>query len=1183
MGFGFLAFWFPAPRSRIVFRERESKIAMSFADFVHLRVHTAYSLTEGAIRLPKLAELCVKLRMPAAAITDTNNLFGALEGSKELAGKGIQPIIGCQLSLTRADQAQAGFGKSLKKPDPDRIVLLAQNAAGYANLMRLSTKAYLEPPPGEAAQVNWDDLERCAEGLICLSGGPSGPIARLLSEGQTDAARQQLEMLKRIFPGRLYVELQRHGWAIEAKTEPGLLDLAYALDLPLVATNDCYFPDESMYEAHDALLCIAEGTYVGEQNRRRVTPDHRFKSAEEMRVLFADLPEAIDNTLVIAKRCAIKAEERKPILPSFGDGKGESEADTLRRMAREGLEKRLKQIGVSGEAAKPYYDRLDFECETIINMKFPGYFLIVADFIQWAKRNNVAVGPGRGSGAGSVVAWALTITDLDPLRFGLLFERFLNPERVSMPDFDIDFCQERREKVIEYVQHKYGAANVAQIITFGKLQARAALRDVGRVLQLPLGQVDRICKLVPNNPANPVTLAQAIKDEVRLREERDRDEAVARMMDVALKLEGLYRNASTHAAGVVIGDRPLVELVPLYRDPHASMPATQFSMKYAEAAGLVKFDFLGLKTLDVLEKAVELIRKKGVQIDLAAIPLADQPTFELLGRGDTVGVFQLESSGMRDMLRNMKPDAFEDIIALVALYRPGPMENIPSYIARKHGKEKPDYLHDWLKPVLEETYGVIIYQEQVMEIAKVLAGYSLGEADLLRRAMGKKIKAEMDAQKERFVTGAKEKGVDPDRAAFIFELVEKFAGYGFNKSHAAAYALVAWQTAYLKANFPVEFIAASMTLDLSNTDKLNVFRQECARQGIGLLPPDVNRSEVEFSVEYDKAEKGAIRYALAAVRNVGAAPMGQIVEERKAGGSFKSLFDFAGRVDPSALNKRMLENIAKAGAFDGLEKSRSRVLAGLETLIRYAQSKAEERASNQVSLFGGGKTDESLPKLPEGEVWTPMEQLAKEFEAIGFYLSAHPLDAYQATLNRVGVKRYADMLKLLHSGDQIFKVAGTVISKQERTSQKTGNRFAFVQCSDASGMFEVMLFSEVLAQYRDLLEAGANIVWTLTARADGEQPRLSAQKAEKLDDVAARAAAGIRIMVENDKPFAQIKGLLDKAGRGKGQVLLGLKLDELGLPGGLEADIKLPSGYAINPTIRHQIRVLPGVVEVYDI
>ncbi len=1159
---------------------------MSLADFVHLRVHTAYSLTEGAIRVPKLAELCVKYRMPAVAITDTNNLFGALEFSKEMAGKGIQPIIGCQINLGRADTGQGGFGKTLRKPDPDRLVLLAQDETGYANLMRLSTKAYLEPPQGEAPQIQWADLEAHHAGLLCLTGGPQGPIARLISEGQMDTAREQLERLQGIFPGRLYVELQRHGWQIEAKTEPGLLDLAYALDIPLVATNDCYFPDEGMYEAHDALLCIAEGTYVGEQNRRRVTPEHRFKSAEEMRVLFADLPEAIDNTLVIARRCAVKAEERKPILPNFGDGTGESEADVLRRMAREGLEKRLKQIGVEGEAAKPYWDRLEFECETIIKMKFPGYFLIVADFIQWSKRNGIAVGPGRGSGAGSVVAWALTITDLDPLRFGLLFERFLNPERVSMPDFDVDFCQERREEVIEYVQRKYGAANVAQIITFGKLQARAALRDVGRVLQLPLGQVDRICKLVPNNPANPVTLAQAIKDEVRLREERDRDEAVARMMDVALKLEGLYRNASTHAAGVVIGDRPLVELVPLYRDPHASMPATQFSMKYAEAAGLVKFDFLGLKTLDVLEKAVELIRKRGVQIDLASIPLADQPTFDLLGRGDAVGVFQFEGSGMRDMLRNMKPDAFEDLIALVALYRPGPMENIPSYIARKHGKEKPDYLHEWLKPVLEETYGVIIYQEQVMEIAKILAGYSLGEADLLRRAMGKKIKAEMDAQKERFVTGAKEKGVDPKKAAEIFELVEKFAGYGFNKSHAAAYALVAWHTAYLKANYPVEFIAASMTLDISNTDKLNVFRQECVRQNIALLPPDVNRSEVEFSVEYDANGKGAIRYALAAVRNVGAAPMSQIVAERDRGGPFQSLFDFAGRVDPSALNKRMLENLTKAGAFDALEKNRAQVMAGLETLIRYAQSKAEERASNQVSLFGGGpegKSSEALPKLPAAEIWTPMDQLAREFEAIGFYLSAHPLDAYQATLNRVGVKRYGDMIKQLHSGEQIFKIAGTIISKQERTSQKTGNRFAFVNCSDSSGMYEVMLFSEILAQHRDLLEAGTNVVWTLSAKAEGEQPRLTAQRIEKLDDVAARAAAGIKIVIENDQPFERIRALLEKSGRGKGQVMFGLKLEEPGLPGGLEADIKLPSGYAINPTIRHQIRTLPGVVEVYDI
>ena len=1153
---------------------------MPHADFVHLRVHTAYSLTEGAIRVEKLAELCAKHRMPAVAITDTNNLFGALEISKALAGKGVQPIIGCQLNVSRLDQNAGGFGaKSLKKPDPDKLVLLAQNKAGYANLMRLSSKAYLEVPPGEAPQVGWEDLERWNEGLICLGGGLHGPMGRLLADGQVEAARQPLDRLRAIFPGRLYIELQRHGWAAETKAEPGLLDFAYEYDLPLVATNDCYFADADMYEAHDALLCIAEGAYITQTARRKVTPEHRFKSAEEMRMLFADLPEAIDNTLVIARRCAVKAEEHAPILPSFGEAGSDDEPAALRRMATEGLQKRLDAAGITGDAAKPYWDRLEFECQTIINMKFPGYFLIVADFIQWAKSNGVAVGPGRGSGAGSVVAWALTITDLDPLRFGLLFERFLNPERVSMPDFDIDFCQERRDQVITYVQKKYGAENVAQIITFGKLQARAALRDVGRVLQLPLGQVDRICKLVPNNPANPVTLDKAIVQEPRLREERDRDEAVKRMINVALKLEGLYRNASTHAAGVVIGDRPLVELVPLYRDPHAGMPATQFSMKYAEAAGLVKFDFLGLKTLDVLEKAVTLIKKRGVEIDLARIPLADKPTFDLLGRGDAVGVFQFEGSGMRDMLRQMKPDAFEDLIALVALYRPGPMDMIPSYIARKQGREDPDYMHPSLKPVLEETYGVIIYQEQVMEIAKVLAGYSLGDADLLRRAMGKKIKAEMDAQKERFAKGAKERGVDPGLAAEIFERVEKFAGYGFNKSHAAAYALVAWQTAYLKANYPVEFIAASMTMDISNTDKLNVFRQECARQNIPLLPPDVNKSQVEFDVE-QRDGKGAIRYALAAVKNVGAAAMAQIVAERERNGPYKSLFDLAARVEPAALNKRMLENLAKAGAFDAQEKNRAKTVGGLDILIRHAQVKAEERASNQVSMFGGGgPTSERLPKLPDNAIWTSMEQLAKEFEAIGFYLSAHPLDAYQASLNRVGVRRYTEMLRALNSGDQIFKIAGTVISRQERTSQK-GNRFAFVGCSDASGMYEVTVFSELLGQHRDWLEAGRNVVWTMAARLEGKQPRLTAQKIELLDDVAARAAAGIMINLDKSDSLPKITDLLNgAAGKGRGMIRIACRVEATGD----QAEMLLEKRYAVTPQLRDQLLVLPGVLEVRDI
>ncbi|MGH6990909.1 MAG: DNA polymerase III subunit alpha, partial [Stellaceae bacterium] len=678
-----------------------------------------------------------------------------------------------------------------------------------------------------------------SNGLILLTGGPAGPVGRLLGDGQGEAAGALLDRLAQMFPGRVYIELMRHGLTAEDRIEAALIDLAYDRNLPLVATNDVYFDAPDFYAAHDVLLAISEGTTIGNSDRKRLSPQHYFRSPAEMRALFADLPEACDNTLVIARRCAYMPEPKKPILPPFPTAAGD-ENEALRAAAEAGLDRRLKaqlytpaMIEAEREAiAAPYHDRMKYELEVIEQMGFAGYFLIVSEFIQWAKGEAIPVGPGRGSGAGSVVAWALTITDLDPLRFGLLFERFLNPERVSMPDFDIDFCQDRRDEVIRHVQERYGADRVAQIITFGTLQARAVLRDVGRVLEMPYGQVDRLCKLVPYNPAAPVKLQQAIEAEPLLQELRDKDETVARLIEIATKLEGLYRHASTHAAGVVIGDRPLQELVPLYRDPRSPLPATQYNLKFVETAGLVKFDFLGLTTLTILAKALALLKNRGIDLDLAQLPLDDRPTFDLMARGDTVGVFQLESAGMRDALKKLRPDRFEDVIAINALYRPGPMENIPRYIATKHGEEAPDYLHPSLEPILAETHGIMIYQEQVMQIAQVLSGYSLGGADLLRRAMGKKIKSEMEAQRKAFIDGAVAGGVSARLAEHVFEQVAKFAGYGFNKSHAAAYALIAYQTAYFKANYPVEYLAALMTYAIGNTDKLNVFRQELDRLGI---------------------------------------------------------------------------------------------------------------------------------------------------------------------------------------------------------------------------------------------------------------------------------------------------------------------------------------------------------------
>ncbi len=1149
---------------------------MTHADFVHLRVHSAYSLLEGAIKLKELVARCAAMGMPAVGVCDSANLFGALEFANAARAAGVQPIIGCQLPVTREDGVDQ---RNATLPEPDSLVLLVQSEAGYLALMALISEAYLESEPPLSAQIALARLEGRTEGLLCLTGGPSGALNRLLLHGQAEAAETLLDRLAGLFPGRLYVELQRHGREEEARVEPGLIDLAYARNLPLVATNEAFFTEAKVYRAHDALLCVAGSTYVGESDRRRLTPEHRLKSAEEMRTLFADLPEACDNTLAVARRCHFFPGKVAPILPAFPTEGGRGEEAELRAQAAAGLEERL-EIHVYGaekdakkrEAlARPYRERLEHELDVIVSMGFPGYFLIVADFIKWAKDRGIPVGPGRGSGAGSVVAWSLTITDLDPLRWGLLFERFLNPERVSMPDFDVDFCQDRRDEVIRYVQEKYGQDRVAQIITFGKLQARAVLRDVGRVLQMPYGQVDKLCKLVPNNPANPVTLQQAIDGEPQLQAQIESDESVADLVGIALQLEGLYRHASTHAAGVVIGDRPLQELIPLYRDPRSDMRVTQFNMKYVEEAGLVKFDFLGLKTLTVLAEAEKLIRKRHPDFSVEAIPLDDPDTYEMLTRADTVGVFQLESSGMRDVLKRLKPDRFEDIIAVVALYRPGPMDNIPSYIRRKHGEEEPDYLHPLLEEILKETFGIMIYQEQVMQIAQVLSGYSLGGADLLRRAMGKKIKAEMDAQKKTFIDGALAQKVKAAKAEQIFDQVAKFAGYGFNKSHAAAYALVAYQTAYLKATFPVEFMAASMTLDLGNTDKLNVFRQELQRLGIKLLPPDINRSESLFSVEEEGGQQ-AIRYALGALKNVGVTAMQGLVADRKQQGPFEDLGSLAERLDPKLVNKRSLESLAAAGAFDGLARNRRQLFEGAEVFVRHASAAAEARSSSQVSLFGGEAMAAPSLKLPEVADWPPLERLQHEFGAIGFYLSAHPLDSYETSLKRLGVVLQADLASAARLGPGRRKVAGIVVGKQERRA-KSGSRFAFLQLSDPSGVYEAVLFAEVLARSREVIDAGEPLLLTVDLRAEGDGMRLMAQEVELLEQAAANAAQGIKVFVNDSEPLEALKALLQRQGRGRGRVSVVLDLAP-----GEELEFELTGGFHLTPDSRRAMKNLPGLV-----
>jgi len=1144
--------------------------------FIHLRVRSIYSVGEGAIEIKALPKLCAARGYPAVAVTDANALFGALEFSETAAKAGVQPIIGLSLALTYAPPDRPGD----RAPAPAEIVLLAQDEAGYLNLMALSSQAYVEAADGVRA-VDPDTLAAHGAGLICLTGGADGPLGRLAQAGKPEAAAALLDRLAAIFADRLYVEIQRHGdgddprTPAEAATEPWFVAEAYARDLPLVATNDAHFPDAAMYDAHDAFLCVGAGAYVAQENRRRLTPEHWFKPAAAMAALFADLPEAAANTVEIARRCAYRPRTRKPILPRFAD----DEVEELRRQAREGLTARLAAApGVA--PPETYAERLDYELGVIEGMGFPGYFLIVADFIKWAKAQGIPVGPGRGSGAGSVVAWALTITDLDPLRYGLLFERFLNPERVSMPDFDIDFCMDRREEVIAYVQQKYGRDRVAQIITFGAMLSKAAVRDVGRVLQMPYGQVDRLSKMIPVEGVKPVSVTRARREEPRLQEAERTEPAVKELLDIAEKVEGLLRNASTHAAGVVIGDRPLQELVPLYRDPRADMPATQFNMKWVEQAGLVKFDFLGLKTLTVIKNAVDLLALRGVTVDIGAIPIDDAATYALYARADTVAVFQVESAGMRDALRQLKPTCIEDIVALVALYRPGPMENIPRYCNVKNGREPRAGIHPLIDPILDETQGIIVYQEQVMEIARKMAGYSLGGADLLRRAMGKKVQAEMDAQRPLFLEGAAKNGVDAAKAQEVWDLLDKFANYGFNKSHAAAYAVVSYQTAWLKANHPVEFMAAVMNADLHQTDKLAVFKREVDRLKIAVLPPCVNRSDAAFSVAAPPEGGGALVYALAGLKGVGPEAMRLITAARTGGGPFADLFDFARRVDMKRVGKRALEMLARAGAFDALDRNRHRVFASLDQLAAYSAAARDEAASSQSSLFGAPQ-DQPAPRLAAVEDWPAPERLAQEHAAVGFYLSGHPLDDYAAALRRKRVQFHADLVAMAgRSGLAAGRVAGTVVKRDERKSAR-GARYAFVALSDPTGMYEVAVFGEVLAASREMLEPGCNVVLTVEAEPGGDGLKLTCRAVQPVEAVAAEAGAmGLRVHLDSEAALASLHARLSDAGTSRRGAAVEIVIADPALDA--EIELALPGDWAITPALRGAVKAADGVLMVED-
>ncbi|TNE67051.1 MAG: DNA polymerase III subunit alpha [Rhodobacteraceae bacterium] len=1171
---------------------------MSTASFIHLRVHTEYSLLEGAMRLKKLSGMVTEMGMPAVAVTDTNNLFCALEFSEYAKGAGVQPILGCQVSVGYHEPEP---GERQKAPAP--VVLLAQNETGYEHLMKLNSCLYVDKHDG-IPQVTMAELEQYSAGLICLTGGSDGPVGRMIRDNHEPQARALLERFKAIYPNRLYVELQRHpgeeGSHTEAErlTERPFVEWAYDLGLPLVATNDVYFPKEEMYEAHDALICIAEGAYVDQvEPRRRLTPQHYFKTPAEMAALFADLPEAIENTVEIAKRCAFKAYKRAPILPKFAD----DEVEELRKQAWEGLDKRLAVIKPAG-TREDYEERLKFELGIIEQMGFPGYFLIVADFIKWSKDNGIPVGPGRGSGAGSLVAYVLTITDLDPLRYSLLFERFLNPERVSMPDFDIDFCMDRREETIRYVQEKYGRDKVGQIITFGALLSKAAVRDIGRVLQMPYGQVDRLSKLIPVEGVKPVSIKQALEDEPKLREEARNEEVVDRLLTYGQQVEGLLRNASTHAAGVVIGDRPLDNLVPLYQDPRSDMPATQFNMKWVEQAGLVKFDFLGLKTLTVIQSAMDLIFKSGRPLHVAAdgtqlyeppeggvneinlIPLDDEKTYKLYSDAKTVAVFQVESSGMMQALRQMKPTCIEDIVALVALYRPGPMENIPTYCDVKHGRKELQSVHPTIDHILAETQGIIVYQEQVMQIAQVMAGYSLGGADLLRRAMGKKIKEAMDAERPKFEAGAARNGVDAKKASEVFDLLEKFANYGFNKSHAAAYGVVSYQTGWLKANHPVEFMAGVMNCDIHLTDKLSIFCEEVRRGlNIEIIPPCVNRSLATFDVVDQK-----LVYALGALKNVGVEAMQLIVKAREETGKpFVTLFDFARRVDLKKVGKRPLEMLARAGAFDLLDSNRRRVFDSLDALVQYSAAIHEQKASNQVSLFGDAGEDLPEPRLSPVGDWVASERLMEEQKAIGFYLSGHPLDDYAAALKRKKIGTLAEVQARAEAEGGVIMKVGVLVSGFRPMKSGKGTRYFRMNISDPTGQLAGIAMFPKKGEYEpsyEIFEKHDKLVMSLEGRFnDGQFDPMIRSVAPMETVVADAGGAGLKIYCEDTRAIVMVGELLNRVTQEAKQPAKGAISFCLMPPDSQnEVEIDVPQPFVITPEVKGAIKSFDGVVMVED-
>ncbi|CAK8162503.1 DNA polymerase III subunit alpha [Candidatus Xenohaliotis californiensis] len=1106
-----------------------------------------------------MINLCVDNKMPAVAVTDNKNLYSALEFAEKAVKKGIQPIIGCCISMLFDN----------KEFD---ILLLAKNEQGYFNLIKLVSESFIKS--AKEPFVVLDEIISLNAGLIMLGGNPISGLMTACAKNKVN--NSVLPMLMQAFDTRLYVEIQRHGLPEEEENNELLIDLAYQHNLPLVATNAVFFANKECYEAHDALMCISSGRYVSDENRPHLNQEYYFKSMDEMLELFSDIPEATENAVAIAKRCCFAPHAVKPILPTSIDG-GQPD-NTLKKYATKGLEYRFNHDLFSSkmsqdkknELKKKYSERLEYELNIIFNMQYSAYFLIVQDFVNWSKSNGISVGPGRGSGAGSLVTWCLQITNIDPIKYGLIFERFLNPERVSMPDLDIDFCQEKRDRVIDYICKKYGKECVAQIITFGTLQARGVLRDVGRVLQMSYNHVDRLCRMVPNNPSNPVTLSEALDMDANLRTERDSDEVVDRLISNALKLEGLHRHISTHAAGVVISHQPLSKLIPFCVDHDTGRLLTQFSMKYVERAGLIKFDFLGLKTLTMISKVIEAVRLNSPDFDINKIDLDDPTTYELLSTGNNIGLFQLESAYVIDILRNMQPNSFEDIIALISLNRPGPMENMPRYIDRKNGIEEVDYLHPMLKDILTETFGIIVYQEQVMHIAQKMAGYSLGAADLLRRAMGKKIKEEMDQQKEIFIQGSINNGVSSDKAAYIFELVAKFAGYGFNKSHATAYAMISVQTAYLKAHYPKEFFVSLMSLDADDTNKLFILCRDAKLNNINVLPPDINKSEVLFAIE----DSISIRYSLSACKNLGLSAAKEICTKRQEDGLFTDVFNFVKRL-AGKINKKSLEALIKSGSLDSLHLNRRQLLDSIDILIGYASSCQKEQSQNQSSMFDGVfDVNISKPTLRGTDNFSEELRLQYEFEAFGFYLTKHPIEDYQQKLTNAGVTPISN---IAHKKLVQASIAGVVSTLKIKPS-KHGKQ-ATISFADHTGMVSCVLYDEQLIS-PDTLYVGALLYLQVKINHDDGGMRTIAFVVKPLKLFLAKCSGKIIITINNQASAGiakTIRSLLgEKAVFTNGHVVYFHIL----MSNGTATQLEVASVFNPSPKNLSKINKITGVVSV---